>query len=140
MRRWSLRNNSDVIANAVRNNHFTEFLDKVYYVIGEQKSQGYNVKELQYGYGRTKKIYDGLAGLIKTQDSANTKSDYLNSEIEKGEAALRNSVRSFFDTYKRHLERTKQKKQIKVKDILHQFLHYRKYILRSNIMTRRCSL
>lgn len=116
-----IENNSDVIANAVRNNYFTELLDEINHIIGEQKRFGHNVKELQYSYGRTKKIYDGLSGLIKTQDNAAIKSDYLNGEIEKSETALRNSVRSFFDIYKRHLERTKQKTQIKVKDILRQF-------------------
>lgn len=116
-----IENNSDVIANAVRNNYFTELLEEIDHIIGEQKRFGHNVKELQYSYGRTKKIYDGLSGLIKTQDNAAIKSDYLNGEIEKSETALRNSVRSFFDIYKRHLERTKQKTQIKVKDILRQF-------------------
>lgn len=116
-----IENNSDVIANAVRNNYFTELLDEINHIIGEQERLGHNVKELQYSYGRTKKIYDGLSGLIKTQDNAAIKSDYLNGEIEKSETALRNSVRSFFDIYKRHLERTKQKTQIKVKDILRQF-------------------
>ena len=114
-----IENNVDVIKNAVREKYFDALLDEIQHAIGEQKRLGNKVNELQYGFNKTKKIFDGLSGLIKTQDSSNN--DYLNGEIEKSETSLRNSVRSFFDTYKRHLERTKQKKQVTVKDILRIF-------------------
>ena len=54
-----------------------------------------------------KKIYEGLTGLIKTLDESG-KNDYILNHINEGEAKLRKVVRGFFDTYKRHLEKTKQ--------------------------------
>ena len=40
----------------------------MFYQVGKQKDADYKVNKIQYSYNDVKKIYEGLAGLIKTLD------------------------------------------------------------------------
>lgn len=114
-----IENNPEVITKAVGNGSFKELLTQMSYHIGEQKKD-YNVNQIQYSYNWVKKTFEGLAGLMKTLDS-NGKNDYLQNQINEGESNLRRSVRVFFDTYKKHLENTKQVRKVSVEYILRHF-------------------
>lgn len=99
-----IENNPEVITQAIKNGYFKKLLEEMCHQIGEQKNANYKVDEIQYSYNAVKKIYEGLAGLIKTLDESG-KNDYILSQINDGEAKLRRAVRGFFDTYKRQLEK-----------------------------------
>lgn len=115
-----IENNPEVITQAIKNGHFQKLLQEMYYRIGEQNKADYKVNEIQYSYNAVKKIYEGLAGLIKTLEESD-KNDYILSQINEGEAKLRRAVRGFFDTYKRHLDKTKQLKKVSLETILSRF-------------------
>ena len=115
-----IENNPEVITQAIKNGHFQKLLEEMYYRIGEQNKADYKVNEIQYSYNAVKKIYEGLVGLIKTLEESD-KNDYILSQINEGEAKLRRAVRGFFDTYKRHLEKTKQLKKVSLETILSRF-------------------
>lgn len=115
-----IENNPEVITQAIKNGYFKKLLEEMCHQIGEQKNANYKVDEIQYSYNAVKKIYEGLAGLIKTLDESG-KNDYILSQINDGEAKLRRAVRGFFDTYKRQLEKTKQLKKVSLKTILSRF-------------------
>ena len=115
-----IENNPEVITQAIKNGHFQKLLEEMYYRIGEQNKVDYKVNEIQYSYNAVKKIYEGLAGLIKTLEESD-KNAYILSQINEGEAELRRAVRGFFDTYKRHLEKTKQLKKVSLETILSRF-------------------
>ena len=115
-----IENNPEVITKAIKNGCFQGLLEEMYYQVGEQKNADYKVNEIQYSYNAVKKIYEGLAGLIKTLDESG-KNDYILGQINEGEAKLRKAVRGFFETYKRHLEKTKQLKKVSLETILSRF-------------------
>ena len=112
-----IENNPEVITKAIKNNCFQKLLEEMNYQIGEQKNADYKVNDIQYSYNAVNKIFKGLEGLIKTLDD-NGKNDYILGQINEGEAKLRRAVRGFFDTYKRHLEKTKQQKKVSLETIL----------------------
>lgn len=89
-----IENNPEVITQAIKNGHFQKLLEEMYYRIGEQNKADYKVNEIQYSYNAVKKIYEGLAGLIKTLEESD-KNDYILSQINEGEAKLRRAVRGF---------------------------------------------
>ena len=115
-----IENNPEVITKAIKNGSFQSLLVEMSYRIEEQKKEDYKVNEIQYSYNAVKKIYNGLSGLIKTLDE-NGKNDYLLSQINEGESKLRRAVRVFFETYKKHLEKTKQQKKVSLETILRNF-------------------
>lgn len=115
-----IENNPEVISHAVKNGLFERLLEEMFYQVGKQKDAVNKVNEIQYSYNDVKKIYEGLAGLIKTLDESG-KNDYILSQINESEARLRRAVRGFFDTYKRHLEKTKQVKKVSLETILSRF-------------------
>jgi len=115
-----IENNPEVIIKAVNNGSFQRLLDKIYYQIGEQKKNGYPVKNLQYANNAIRKTFEGLSSLVKTLDD-NGKNEFLQGKIEEGEAALRKTVRRFFDIYRKHLENTKQLKQATLDAMLSRF-------------------
>jgi len=103
-----IENNSEVITKAIKENLFKDLLEEIELRIDEQS--GYGNKNLKYLYNRIKKTHDGLSGLLTTLESNNN--EYLINQINEGEASLRKLVRDFFETYRKHLQRTGQKKQI----------------------------
>lgn len=115
-----IENNPEVVTQAIKSGCFQSLLDEMYYQIGEQKNAGYKVSDIQYSYNAVKKIYEGLAGLIKTLDESG-KNDFILGQMNEGEAKLRRAVRGFFDTYKRHIEKTKQQKKVSLEFILRKF-------------------
>ena len=115
-----IENNPEVITHAIRNGWFKRLLEEMYYQVEEQKKANYKVNEIQYTYNTVNKIYEGLAGLIKTLDESG-KNDYIITQINEGEAKLRRAVRRFFDSYKRHLEKTEQLKKVSLETILNRF-------------------
>jgi len=103
-----IENNSEVITKAIKENLFKDLLEEIELRIDEQS--GYGNKNLKYLYNRIKKTHDGLSGLLTTLESNNN--EYLKNQINEGEASLRKLVRDFFETYRKHLQRTGQKKKI----------------------------
>ena len=114
-----IENNPEVITKAIKNGSFQRLLDEMNYRIGEQKKADYKVNEIQYSYYAVKKIFEGLSGLLRTLDES--RNDYLLNQINEGEGKLRKAVRMFFDTYKKHLEKTKQQKKVTLENILSKF-------------------
>lgn len=114
-----IENNPEVITKAIKNGCFKKFLDEMYSRMDEQKKLGHKVSDIQYSYNAVKRIYGGLEGLIKSLDD-NGRNEYIISQINESESNLRRSVRLYFDNYKRHLERTTQKK-VSLVTILRQF-------------------
>lgn len=70
-----IENNPEVITQAIKNGCFKRLLEEMCYQVGEQRNADYKVNEIQYGYNAVKKIYEGLAGLIKSLDETG-KNDY----------------------------------------------------------------
>lgn len=117
-----IRNNSDIIREAIKNNSFKELLVEMNHAVGEQKRKGSNVYKLTYAYNSTKKAFEGLSSLIETYEN-NTKNDYLQGQVDEGEGWVRKQVRYFFDTYRNILEKTGQYKKVSIETILRQFPH-----------------
>ncbi|MBQ3635833.1 MAG: hypothetical protein II951_09495 [Bacteroidales bacterium] len=115
-----VENNSDVMSKAIRNGSFRELLNQMQDQIEEQKRQEYNVARIQSGYSSVLKIYEGLVKLVEAF-KPNDENDYIQSQLEEGEAKLRRAIRSFFDTYKYHLEYTQQKDKVTIEYITRQF-------------------
>lgn len=115
-----IENNPEVVIKAVNSGSFQRLLDRMFYHIGEQKQKGYRTNELQYAYNIVRKTYEGIASLVKTLDD-NGKNEFLQSKIDEGEAALRKTVRRFFDLFRKHLEHTKQLKQATLDAMLTRF-------------------
>ena len=91
-----IENNPDVIKKAIKNGSFTALLDEMAFQLHDK--QGMNTADLQYSYGRVKKIFEGLSGLINMNESVSN--DYLSQQIEESEANLRKAVRAFFENFK----------------------------------------
>ncbi len=115
-----IENNPEVITKAIKNGNLQKLVDEMQYQIGEQKKQDVSVTEIQYSYIYVKKVFEGLSGLIKTFEE-NSKNDYIQNQINESEANLRKAVRIFFDTFKKHLEKTKQLKKVSLEAILSRF-------------------
>ena len=115
-----IENNPEVIIKAVNNGSFQRLLDRIGYHIGEKKQKGYKVKDLQYAYNVVRKTFEGLSSLVKTLD-ANGKNEFLQGKIDEGEAALRKTVRRFFDLFRKHLENSKQLKKATLDAMLSRF-------------------
>lgn len=115
-----IENNPEVVIKAVNSGSFQRLLDRMFYHIGEQKQKGYRTNELQYAYNIVRKTYEGISSLVKTLDD-NGKNEFLQSKIDEGEAALRKTVRRFFDLFRKHLEHTKQLKQATLDAMLARF-------------------
>ena len=105
-----IENNPEVIKKAVRSKSFEDLLVEMDYQIGEQKRQGYNVSGLRSNCNYLKKVYNGVAALIRSND-ADLKNEFIDKQINDGETSLRKSVRNFFETFKKHLEHTGQLKK-----------------------------
>ena len=104
-----IENNPEVIMKAIKNASFVSLLEDMDFMINEQNKQETKITDLRYSYHKVKKIYEGLAGLVSTYES-NNNNEYLRQQIDESEANLRKAVRAFFETFKKHLEHTKQKK------------------------------
>lgn len=117
-----IENNPEVIKKAIKNGCFQKLLDEMYHQVENQKNANPKVNDIdiQYRYNAVKKIYNGLFGLIKTLDERG-KDDYIDGQIKEVEDKLRRAVRRFFDTYKRHLEKSKQLKKVSLESILSRF-------------------
>lgn len=120
-----IRNNSDIIREAIKDKTFEELLNEMNYAIGEQKHKGQNVYQLTYAYNKLKKTFEGLTGIVQTYES-NTNNDYLQGQVDEGESWVRKQVRAFFDIYKNQLEKSGQYKRVSVDTIIHQFPHLAK--------------
>lgn len=114
-----IENNPEVISKAVKEGYFKLLLDEMEHRTDEQKDKGYKEKELKHAYNKVKKCYEGVTGLISTYESS--KNEYIQSQINEGESNLRKLVRSYFDIFTKHLERTGQHKKVKLDYVLHNF-------------------
>ena len=111
-----IENNPDVIKKAIKNGTFKKLLEEMDYQIDKQNNQ----EKLKYNYNSVVKTFKGLVGLINSLDT-NGKNDYIQSQIDEAESNLRKVVRNFFNTYKNHLEKTKQQKKVSLESIIRLF-------------------
>ncbi len=116
-----IENNPEVITKAIKNGSFQVLVDEMQYQIGEQKRQNIKVSEIQYRYDYINKIFEALCGLIKTIED-NRNNDYIQNQLLiESEIKLRKAVRSFFEAFKKHLEKTNQLKRVSLEAILSRF-------------------
>lgn len=115
-----IENNPEVIAKAVRNGSWQKLIEEMDYRIGELQKFNKKVYNLQFVYNVVKKTYEGIASLINSIDNS-IKNDYLQSQINEGEAFLRKKTRDFFDSYAKHLEKSGQLKMVRLESILKRF-------------------
>lgn len=117
-----IENNQEVITKAIKSGSFHKLIEEMQYQIGEQKKQDIRVTEIQNKYNYIKKVYEGLSCLIKTLDENSKNNDYVQNQLlSDSEANLRKAVRIFFDTFKKHLEKTKQLKKVSLEAIQSRF-------------------
>lgn len=117
-----IENNQEVITKAIKSGSFQKLVEEMQYQIGEQKKQDIRVTEIQNKYNYIKKVYEGLSCLIKTLDENSKNNDYVQNQLlSDSEANLRKAIRIFFDTFKKHLEKTKQLKKVSLEAILSRF-------------------
>ena len=119
-----VENNSEVIKKAINDSSFSSLLEDINKQIDELKGDAGSLSILKYSYNWIKKTYDGLIGLIKIADSNNN--EYINQQIDEGEANLRKAVRIFFDNYTNYVEKSKKIKHVSKNQILRKFPNLRK--------------
>ena len=115
-----IENNPEVITKAIQNNEFSSLLEEMEFQIEEQNRTGLKITDLKYNYNWVKKTYEGLKGLVKTYESNNN--EYIKSQIDESEANLRRAVRVFFENFKKHIEKT-QNRRVSVAKINNLFPH-----------------
>lgn len=116
-----IRNNEEVIKNAAGNGTLEELLRDIEYNIGEQKRKGHSNNNLLSLYNKIKDSSNSIGCLLKMYNDSDWKNEAVNNEIRKNEGQLRNVIKTFFKTYKKHLQKTKQFKNVKVDYILKNF-------------------
>ena len=116
-----IENNPEVIMKAIKNSTFAYLLDEMEFQIDAQKKKETKTTDLRYNCNWVKKTYEGLAGLVSTYESNNN--EYLRQQIDESEANLRKAVRAFFETFKKHLEHTKQQKKVSLATLNKLFPH-----------------
>lgn len=116
-----IENNTEVITKAFENGSIKELLDQIEYKVGELKRKNENVSKLSYEFNSIKKISTGLSRLIKTQKESNGNDEYLQNQVDEGEANLRRAIRSFFECYKKFWENNKNYKNLSFESILNSF-------------------
>jgi len=116
-----IENNPEVITKAISNSSFLSLLEEMEMRIDEQKKQETKTNDLRYNYNWVKKTYEGLSGLVRTNENNNN--DYLRQQIDESEANLRRAVRVFFENFKKHLEKTKQYKRVSYATLNRLFPH-----------------
>lgn len=104
-------NNKEVLLEAIASGSLPKLLDEMCRDISEQERANKNarINDLRYSYNWVKKVAEGLVDLVKTYND-NNQNDYIQQQIEEGEANLRKAVRSFFELFKKHYEQTNQGK------------------------------
>lgn len=112
-----VKNNEDVISQAITSKNFDKLLEDIEYRIGQIEEKGINVKDLHNKCNYIKKVYYSLSELINIPN----RNDYLSSQIGLNESNLRKAVRSFFDSYRRIYEYKEKRKKLSVSDVLKQF-------------------
>lgn len=116
-----IRSNEEVIKKAVEDGTLEDLLRDIEYNIGEQKKKGHNNKELQYLFNKIKNSSNSIECLFKIYNDSDRKNETVNNEIRKYESILRYNIKNFFKTYKKHLQKTKQFKNVRVDYILKNF-------------------
>ena len=116
-----IRSNEEVIKNAVENGTLEDLLRDIEYNIGEQKKKGHNNNELQHLYNKIKNSSKSTEYLFKMYNDSDRKNETVNNEIRKYEGQLRYNIKIFFKAYKKHLQKTKQFKNVRVDYILKNF-------------------
>ena len=115
-------NNKEVLLEAIASGSLSELLDEMYRDICEQERANKNarINDLRYSYNWVKKVAEGLVDLVKTYND-NNQNDYIQQQLEEGEANLRKAVRSFFELFKKHYEQTNQGKKISMASLKKKF-------------------
>ena len=115
-------NNKEVLLEAVQNNSLSNLLDDMCHSICDldRENKDIRINDLHYCYGRVKKVADGIVDLVKTYNDS-VQNDYIQQQLEEGEANLRKAVRSFFELYKKHYEQVSHGKRITLATIKKRF-------------------
>ena len=102
-------NNKEVLLEAIDKGYLSDLLDEMWRDVCDQEKSNKNIRinDLRYSYNWVKKVAEGLVDLVKTYND-NNQNDYIQQQIEEGEANLRKAVRSFFELFKKHYEQTNQ--------------------------------
>lgn len=116
-----IRSNEEVVKNAVEKSTLEDLLHDIERNIGEQKKKGYSNNELQYQYNKIRNSSISIGFLFKMYNDSDRKNETVDNEIRKYEGQLRYNVKTFFKTYKKHLQKTKQFKNVRVDYILKNF-------------------
>ena len=111
-----IENNPVVISKAINNGKFMSLLGEMEAFLDVQKKKKFKNNELSYSNKWVKRTYEGLVGLVKASE-ANNNNEYIQQQIDENEANLRKSVRNFFESVTKHLERTKQYNKVSVSQL-----------------------
>lgn len=115
-----IENNAEVIKKAIDEGSFDKLIAQIDYRIGEiDKNEVGNIKDLRYALTRIKKAFEWVKNLISTQGNSNN--DLIQGQITEAETRLRNSVRNFFEAYKKYYTRTNKGSHIERNKILREF-------------------
>ena len=115
-------NNKEVLLEAIDKGSLSDLLDEMWRDICDQEKDNKNVRinDLRYSYSWVKKVSDGIVDLVKTYND-NNQNDYIQQQLDEGEANLRKAVRSFFELFKKHYEHTNQGKKISISSLKKRF-------------------
>lgn len=113
-----IENNVEVIKKAINNKEIYYLLDEINHQISSLKAT--NIKGLQNKYKDLKKTVDGLDVLINIYNE-NYKNEYVLRQISDADYKLRQQMRNFFESFKKHLEASGQIKKVSLDSILTRF-------------------
>ncbi len=132
-----IENNIEVALNALQFNHFSSLIEEMEHRVAALEDSN---KNLRFCVSKVRKAYDVFKDLASLYRDRNGKGDYLQDEITKGESILRNRIREFFHTYKRHLEHAKNVKSVSVQRIIKEFPSLRKVYPQVDIASKKVLL
>lgn len=107
-----VENNTEVVTKAVKSGalkNLIEEMDRNIYDLSKE-IKDHRVIDLRYRLSWVKKSYEGICGLITTNE-LNNQNEYIQRQIEEGEANLRKTIRSFFDAFKECYEKKEKGKK-----------------------------
>lgn len=110
-----VRRNDEVTKEAIENGSLENLLVSINH---EGKREG--IKGMSTWYNDTRTTYSCLKNLFGIKNSGYT-NDIISTDIAKAESSLRNNIKSFFKSYKAHLERTLRKRAVSIDYVLKKF-------------------
>lgn len=121
-----IKRHYEVIREAVEKGYLKALMEDIEHNIDEQKRKGYACKDIFSKYNLARKSSNSVESLVKMLSDDKRDNIYFNEEIPQKESQLRDNIKNFFKAYRKHLQRTKQVKNVKVDYILKQFPYLEK--------------